>query len=61
MENALACAEKGQQLAGHFPSPQDMERARRIVTGEVTVEQAEAEMHAALDALVESARRRDVG
>ncbi|MCL2423210.1 MAG: hypothetical protein FWD11_04855 [Micrococcales bacterium] len=59
-QNALACVEKGQQLAGHFPSRQDMERARRIATDEVTTTQAEAEMQTALQDLVDSARRRDV-
>ncbi|WP_392423955.1 hypothetical protein [Barrientosiimonas humi] len=38
MQNILAMVEKGQQLAGHFPSDEDMAAARRILTGESTYE-----------------------
>lgn len=38
LENKLAMIEKGQQLAGHFPSTDDLEAARRILTGETTYE-----------------------
>ena len=44
VEETLAQIEKGQQLAGHFPEPDDMDRARRILTGEITQEQAFAEI-----------------
>lgn len=42
----LAEIEKGQQLAGHFPTATDMERARQILTGEVSPEDAVAALEA---------------
>ena len=48
----LALIEKGQQLAGHFPSDSDLDRARRILTGELAPEAARIEMRAALQELV---------
>jgi len=36
--------DKGQQLAGHFPSEEALDRARRILIGEMTPEQARAEI-----------------
>ena len=48
VEQSLALIEKGQQLAGHFPDAEDMDRARRVLTGELSPEDARAEMHAAL-------------
>ncbi|MHA6694666.1 hypothetical protein [Homoserinimonas sp. A520] len=44
----MAVIEKGQQLAGHYPSTEDLGRARRVLTGELTPERARAEMHVAL-------------
>ena len=38
--------EKGQQVAGHFPSVKALERARRVLEGATTVEQAFAEIDA---------------
>jgi len=38
--------EKGQQLAGHFPSEEALERGRRIYRGEVTLSEARAELDA---------------
>lgn len=38
--------EKGQQLAGHFPNDDALDRARRILTGEITPEDARAEIYA---------------
>lgn len=46
MEASLAEIEKGQQLAGHYPSAEAMDRARRILTGEITYEEARAELAA---------------
>ncbi len=46
LENALAGIEKGQQLAGHFPDGEDMDRARRILTGELSAEDARNELAA---------------
>lgn len=44
LANAMAEIEKGQQLGGHSPSPEAMDRARRVLTGEITIEQARAEL-----------------
>lgn len=52
----LALIEKGQQLAGHFPSGSDHDRARRILSGELAPDAARAEMHEALAALVTAER-----
>lgn len=52
----LALIEKGQQLAGHFPSDADLDRARRVLTGELTPDAARAEMHDALAELVAAER-----
>jgi len=41
---ALAAIVKGQQLAGHYPNDDAIDRARRILTGEITREQARAEI-----------------
>lgn len=38
--------EKGQQLAGHFPSEEALDRARRILTGEISPGEAYAELDA---------------
>ena len=48
VEQSMAAIEKGQQLAGHFPSAEDLSRARRILTGKLTPEAARIEVHAAL-------------
>lgn len=36
--------EKGQQLAGHFPSEEALDRARRILTGEISPDEAYEEL-----------------
>lgn len=59
VEQALAAIEKGQQLAGHFPSAEDMDAARRILTGEMSPAEAEVDLQQALDAIVERARARE--
>lgn len=46
VEQALAVIEKGQQLAGHFPSDEAMERARRVLEGHTTLTDARAELAA---------------
>ena len=46
VRNVLAMVEKGQQLAGHFPSDEDMAAARRILSGESSYE---AEVAAAVE------------
>lgn len=58
VEQSLALIEKGQQLAGHFPDAEDMDRARRILTGELSPEDARAEVRASLARLSERARSR---
>jgi hypothetical protein len=40
----LVGIDKGQQLAGHFPSDEALERARRILVGEMTPDEARAEI-----------------
>ena len=52
----LALIEKGQQLAGHFPSCSDLDRARRILSGELAPDAARAEMHDSLAALAAAER-----
>ena len=46
VEASLAFVEKSQQLAGHFPSEEDMRRARAVLTGELAVDEAIAELDA---------------
>jgi hypothetical protein len=36
--------DKGQELAGHFPSTEALDRARRILIGEMTLDEARAEI-----------------
>lgn len=52
VRQALALIEKGQQLGGHQPDAESLDRARRILTGELSPENARIEMDAALHALV---------
>jgi hypothetical protein len=40
----LAELEKGQQLAGHFPDAEALDRAWRVLTGRITPAQADAEL-----------------
>lgn len=40
----MAEIEKGQQLAEHFPNGEALDRARRILTGEITPDEAFAEL-----------------
>jgi len=42
----MAMIEKSQQLAGHFPDAEALGRARRVLEGEVTAEQAYDELDA---------------
>lgn len=56
VDQALAVVEKGQQLAGHFPSADDLDRARRVLTGELSTDAARAEVRDVLAQLVEEER-----
>ena len=56
VEQSMAVIEKGQQLAGHYPSTEDLSRARRVLTGELTPEAARAEMHVALSQIAAEGR-----
>jgi hypothetical protein len=38
--------EKGQQLAGHFPSAEALDRARRVLTGATSHDDALSEIYA---------------
>lgn len=44
----LAEMRKGQELAGHVPDDIDIDRFQRLLNGEITVEQAYAEVYAEL-------------
>lgn len=44
IDEALAQIEKGQQMAGHFPDEAALDRARRVLTGEATRDDAIAEI-----------------
>lgn len=44
VEARLVEIEKGQQLAGHFPDEDALGRARRILEGELTLDEAIAEI-----------------
>ncbi|MGV0624592.1 antitoxin VbhA family protein [Mycolicibacter minnesotensis] len=46
LENRMSEIEKGQQLAGHFPDAEALDRARRVLTGQITPEEAFAELDA---------------
>lgn len=61
VEQAMAAIEKGQQLAGHFPSEEALDSARRILTGELTPEDAELELNAALALIVAKSRKASSG
>lgn len=45
-KNLLAEVEKGQQLAGHFPDGEDLDRVARILDGKLTIDEAYAEVDA---------------
>jgi len=44
IDNALAFVEKSQQLAGHFPDADAIDRAHRVLTSELTFEEAQVEL-----------------
>lgn len=46
LDEVMAEIEKGQQLAGHFPDDVALNRARRILTGRLTEQQAWTEIDA---------------
>jgi hypothetical protein len=46
VEQEMAMIEKGQQLAGHFPDTEALGRARRILEGTMTGDEAMAELDA---------------
>ncbi|RLP06746.1 antitoxin VbhA family protein [Propionibacterium australiense] len=46
VEGALVMIEKAQQLAGHFPDAEALDRARRILEGRITLAEAYAELDA---------------
>jgi len=48
----LAAIQKGQQLAGHFPTDAMLDRARRVLSGELSPDEAEAEINDALARIV---------
>jgi hypothetical protein len=44
--NLTAQVVKGQQLAGHFPDSEDIDRIQRILSGEISIEDAFVEIDA---------------
>lgn len=56
VRRALALIEKGQQLGGHQPDAESLDRARRILTGELSPEDARVELRTALATLVDRER-----
>lgn len=46
LDRISAEAEKGQQLAGHFPSAEALERGRRVYRGEISIADARAQLDA---------------
>ena len=46
VENDLTMIEKSQQLAGHFPDAEALDRARRVLDGRTTPVEAYAELDA---------------
>ena len=46
VEQEMALVEKAQQLAGHFPNEEALGRARRILEGTMTEDEARAEVAA---------------
>ncbi len=46
VDRLMAEVEKGQQLAGHFPDAEALERGRRVYTGETSIDAARAEIDA---------------
>ncbi|MCK2032207.1 antitoxin VbhA family protein [Microbacterium sp. KSW4-4] len=56
VRRALAAIEKGHELEGQELSDEELDRARRILAGELTPEAARWEMNAALQAVVDAER-----
>jgi hypothetical protein len=46
LERIMAEVEKGQQLAGHFPNAEALDRGRRVYMGETSYDDARAEIDA---------------
>lgn len=56
VRQALAAIEKGHELEGQQIDAESLDRARRILTGELSPEDARIELDAALQALVDRER-----
>lgn len=56
VRRALASIQMGHQLGGHELTEEDLDRARRILTGELAPDMARMELDAALQALVDDER-----
>ena len=46
LDRLTAEVEKGQQLAGHFPDAEALDRGQRVYRGELSIEDARAEIDA---------------
>ncbi|WP_136040653.1 MULTISPECIES: hypothetical protein [unclassified Microbacterium] len=58
VDHALAAIEKGHQLEGQQPSARALDRARRILSGELSAGEAEIEMQDAVNKIVERERNK---
>lgn len=54
VERALAMIEKGHRLEGHHLDAEMLDRAKRILTREISPDEARIELREALQAIVES-------
>lgn len=57
VKRALAAIHKGHQLEGKQLSARDLDRAQRIITGELSPEEARVELKEALEGLIDGERR----
>ncbi|MEV4737569.1 hypothetical protein MRBLWO14_002463 [Microbacterium sp. LWO14-1.2] len=56
-KRALAAIDKGHQLEGKQLNARDLDRAQRILTGELSPEEARTELREALDLVIDTERR----
>lgn len=61
VQRALAMIDKGHQLEGQQLDAETLDRARRILTREISPDEARVELAEKLQALVESERADDAG
>ena len=57
VKRALAAIDKGHQLEGKHLNARDLDRAQRILTGELSLEEARVELKEALEVVINNERR----